>query len=203
MRNIGAVILAVTMSFILLSYTRPVMTAEDFTYTQILEESKVTKNCIDAERFFKCIDLYDDKYAPIEYISKEDFKKIAVRIARKESRFKQFAFNSGSGAHGIYQILHRYWGHNLWKIDDGKLGHHIKTKKITNVQKYYFRTGYNVELGCIAIAGCIKIAKGDLKKALEIYSGFSKLPKKITNEFDISNFYFKRDEYISYVLEIK
>jgi hypothetical protein len=185
-----------------MSYQKPICTVEDFTYTQIAYQRKYN-DCISPGHFYQYVDEYGDKYTPTKYISKDRFKRIIVRLARCESRFKRFAFNSSTKARGLFQHIGRFWNQDLLKVDNGNLGKHIKKNNITNVNRYYFNVKYSTEMGCKSLARCIEIKKGDIVEALKFYSGFLKFPKYIKTEAERKEFIRKGNEYVNFVMDIE
>ena len=117
-------------------------------------------------RIAECVKVYSEQYK-LPYM-------VVSRLIETESRFKQFAYNSGSEARGLGQIVDYHWRYSMWHIDDGKLGKYLNENNYTNIERlkrYYYRIGYATEMTCFALDACRKIAKGDLAEGLYIYGG--------------------------------
>ena len=76
---------------------------------------------------------------------------LIISLMNTESKFRFWA-KSGEGARGLMQVIPR-WHRDKIK---GRDIHHIET---------------NIEVGTKVLANCLKSRKGDIKKALNCYSG--------------------------------
>ena len=106
-------------------------------------------------RVLNCILRYGWKYQlPLDLWAKQ------IEV---ESDFNRFAYSSAR-CRGLSQISDRHWRHMLYRIDNGRLGRHIKRRGITNPTKYYYRIGYSLDMGGAIMRtlwdryGCYKLA---------------------------------------------
>lgn len=191
MQKFWAVLVSLLVAVSTFSGVQHHTSAESFAYTQIARQNYINKKygfppVKNEQRIVECILKYGERYCPTNYISIPDFQKLMVRTARRESHFKNTAYNSGTKARGLFQHLDRYWGYLLFYIDEGMLGKHICEKNVTNTVKYYYRICYSTEMGAIALASCIRLG-GGVRGGLRIYGGWNTdgaCPKKAKSYID-------------------
>jgi hypothetical protein len=131
------------------------------------------------ERKIYCIEKYSRQYnIPL---------RIFARIPIRESHFDEKAFNKYGRARGWYQVT-PVWEYALWRIDGGKLGLELNKRKNLKLYKYYYRIGYNAELGAFALSNCFRIKKGNWFNALFMYGGWYRSNANKTRGTNYVNF---------------
>ncbi len=83
---------------------------------------------------------------------------------------------SKKGAIGLYQIVPRHHGEKISLVDNGRLGRDLRKRGVGKVhrRKYFFRIGYNVQMGAMHLRYLLNLYRGDYVKAFVVYNhGFS------------------------------